>query len=334
MDGGQPSSRDLLRVEQVPDIRPGEMGAGIAVAVFVQGAEVMGILSVLDHHPSLGGEHGAVPGDAGGQDAVEHIHAPQYALHQAVRAADPHQVPGLFLRHIGPDLLQHVVHHRLRLAHAEPPDAVSDKVHVRQGFGAFDPQVLEEGALYDAEEGLILPGVMGLAPLRPPVGPLHVLLRRFPAAGIGGADVEGHGDIGAQGLLDIHGNLRGDELLRSVQMALEGDALLPDLPDAREGKDLESAAVRQDRLMPVHEAVQAAGLLDQLFSGPQMQVIGIGQQNLGADLLHLPAGHGLDAGGGAHRHIDRGLNIPVRGVQHAQPGAALPADVGHFIGKL
>ena len=116
-------------------------------------------------------------------------------------------------------------------------------------------------------------------------------------------------------------------------MALEGYAFLFDLPDTRQGKDLESAAVRQDRAVPAHKPVQAARFPDQGFARPQVQVVGIGQEDLCADLLHLPRRHRLDAGAGAHGHIDRRGDISVRRMQHAQPRTGLLAHVKKFITK-
>ena len=115
-------------------------------------------------------------------------------------------------------------------------------------------------------------------------------------------------------------------------MALEGHALFCDLAQRGQGEHLEAAAVGQDRTIPIHKAVQAACFLHQGFAGAQMQMIGIGQQNLRADLLHLAAGHGLDAGLRAHWHIDGRLNIAVGGMHHAQAGARFCVALFYFKG--
>ena len=291
----------------------------------------MGIFPVLHHNPALAGHHAAVTGNTGSQYAVEHIHAPDHCLDEAVRRTDAHQVPGLLLRHMGHQFIQHFIHDRLRLAHAQAADAIADEVHIGEHLGALHPQVLVERALHNAEQRLVFPGVVLLAPFRPAVGDLHVLLRRLPVAGIGRAHVKRHGDVGTQRLLDIHGLFRADKLPGAVQVALEGNPFLLDLPDSRKGEYLESAAVRQDRAVPAHELVQAARFLHQGFARPQVQVVGVGQQDLGADLLHFPGRHRLHAGAGTHRHIDRRGNISMRRVQHAQPRAGLLAHMEYFI---
>ena len=83
--------------------------------------------------------------------------------------------------------------------------------------------------------------------------------------------------------------------------------------------------------MPVHEGMEPSRFPDQILAGTKMQMVGIGEQDFGSDLLHFPGRHRLDAGRRAHRHIDRRGNIPVRGMQHPQTGSGLPADMGYLI---
>ena len=49
-----------------------------------------------------------------------------------------------------------------------------------------------------------------------------------------------------------------------------------------EAVDLEAAAVGEDRPVPVHEAMQAAQLGDEVVAGPQGEVIGVAEDDLGA----------------------------------------------------
>ena len=175
--------------------------------------------------------------------------------------------------------------------------------------------------------------MMRLAARRPAVGSLHVDLRRVIIAGIGAAHVKGHRNVRSKRLLDVHGRLRADEMLGSVNVALEGHSFLLDGANARQRKHLESAAVCKNRLMPIHEVVQPARFSDQLLARAQVQVIRVAEQNLRADLFHFPGRHGLHRGRRAHRHINRRLNIAVGRMQHAQPCAGLLANVLQFIGK-
>ena len=63
---------------------------------------------------------------------------------------------------------------------------------------------------------------------------------------------------------------------------LELDAVFVDGAQRGEREDLESTRVGEDRAVPVHELVQAAHLADDLVAGPQVQVIGVGEDHLRA----------------------------------------------------
>ena len=61
----------------------------------------------------------------------------------------------------------------------------------------------------------------------------------------------------------------------ALHMRLEVNALLLDLPERGERKDLKSAAVGQYRAAPAGEFVKPAHLPDQLVAGAHMEVIGV-----------------------------------------------------------
>jgi hypothetical protein len=65
-------------------------------------------------------------------------------------------------------------------------------------------------------------------------------------------------------------------------VAAEVDAVFDDLADLGEAEDLESAAVGEDGQGPVHEAVEAAGGGQDLESGPDEEMVGVAQDDLGA----------------------------------------------------
>ena len=71
--------------------------------------------------------------------------------------------------------------------------------------------------------------------------------------------------------------------------------------------------------------MQAASLLDKILAGPEMQVIGVGENDFGVGVLQLIAGERLDAGLGAHGHEHRGLDNAVRRVQPTAARAGLLA---------
>ena len=185
----------------------------------------------------------------------------------------------------------------------------------------LDPDGIHHAALVDPEEQLLLidrvrqavqPLHLLAAPDQPTGGTVHTAADIVIVRMAGGTLVKGHGDGRSQIRLDLHALLRSHEDLMSVDMGLEGDAFLSDLPEACQGEHLEAAGVREDRPVPVHELVEPAKSLDQLIPCPHMEMVGIGQLHLGADRLQIICGDGaLDGGHRPHVHEQRGLDSAV-----------------------
>ena len=70
--------------------------------------------------------------------------------------------------------------------------------------------------------------------------------------------------------------------------------------------------------MPVHELVKAAGLLYDLMTGSEIEMIGVSQNNLRTQFLHILRLHGLYRGLSAYRHEYRSLDVTVRRVDGAE----------------
>jgi hypothetical protein len=155
-------------------------------------------------------------------------------------------------------LLQHL---GLGLADADAADGVAREVERRERLGRLPPQVVEGRALRDREDMVARgeePALRRdlLAALRPAKA-----ARAGERAGValdrpGRALVEHHRDVGAEVRLDAHHFLGPEEQLGAVEVGLERDAVVADLPQLREAEDLEAAAVRQDRAVPSHELVE------------------------------------------------------------------------------
>ncbi len=77
------------------------------------------------------------------------------------------------------------------------------------------------------------------------------------------------------------------EVQRAVEVRAELRAVLADPPHRREAEDLVAAAVGQDRAVPADEPVQAAAARDQPVARPQVEVVGVAEDDLGAELLEL-----------------------------------------------
>ena len=92
-----------------------------------------------------------------------------------------------------------------------------------------------------------------------------------------------------------------------------------------ERKDLESSGIGVGRTVPIHEPRKSTGGVKRFGAGALEQMEGIGQQALGAQLLHLLGQHAFHGGLRADRHERRCANVAVRGVDDA--GAAVSGAV-------
>ena len=107
-------------------------------------------------------------------------------------------------------------------------------------------------------------------------------------------------------------------------MGGKGDSLLLNLPQPGQGEHLESPAVGEHGAVPVHEFVEPAHLADHFVPGTKMQMVGVGQLHLTADLLQIVGGYRpLDGPLGTHVHKDRGLDHAVGAGESPPPGPSL-----------
>jgi hypothetical protein len=96
-------------------------------------------------------------------------------------------------------------------------------------------------------------------------------------------------------------------------MRAELHAAITHLAQLGQAHHLKSAAVRQDGAGPSHEAVQAAHLAHCLHPGPQVEVIRVREQDVGARGAQLIGRQRFDRADGADRHECRGQHVAVRG---------------------
>ena len=108
---------------------------------------------------------------------------------------------------------------------------------------------------------------------------------------------------------------------RAVEVGAERDAVVVDRAEVAQADHLVAARVGQDRPVPGHELVQAAEPFDALVARAQVEVVGVAQDDLGADLVQVVGIERLDRGVGADRHEHRRLDVAVRRRQVAQAGA-------------
>ena len=141
------------------------------------------------------------------------------------------------------------------------------------------------------------------------------------------AFVEGHQYIRAERDLHRHGVLRRKKMLTAIQMRAELYPVGRDLAQFAERKDLEPAGIGQHGAIPAHETVHSPHATDQLMTGPQIQVIGVRQDDLRpaagfSQGLERSLIHRFDRGGGSHRYEHRGLHDAVGQGEPSPPPAA------------
>ena len=135
---------------------------------------------------------------------------------------------------------------------------------------------------------------------------------------VGQALVEHHRDVRTEAGLDVGGALGRQQMARAVEVRLELGAFFPDDAALGQAEHLEAAAVGEDRPRPADERVQAAAARDQLVARPQEQVIGVAEDDLGADRLEVAVQRRLDRALRAHRHERRRLHDAVRRLEFTQ----------------
>ena len=174
-------------------------------------------------------------------------------------------------------------------------------------FQALEAEIAIQIALDDGEERLLrsTERLMRLvAAFQPGGGALHRLFCLLMRVAVLRALIERHDDIRTQIVLDIHRLFGREEVIAAVDVRGKAHAVVGDVVERGERKDLEAAAVRQNGAVPVHELMQPPCARDELVAGTHIEVIGVGEDDLRADLFEVAREHALDGRLRADGHID------------------------------
>ena len=280
MYGEQRRAQHLFGVDEVPDIGAREARARPTGARLVERAEVAREAGVSHVQAPLTREGRPQTRGSGGKHAVEHVDAQPDRFEHGGRAAYPHQVAGPVGRQRSTHRRERFEHQLVRLAYRVASDAVSEKADRSQPLDALGTQVGVHPTLDDTEQRLVFSAMRLLASFRPLGASTHRGRHVLPVGRVGRALIELHDDIGAQLLLDAHVVLGRPEVPRAVDYRAKANPLIRKLQRVGETEDLEPARIGEDASVPVHEAVQAAGLLDDVRAGAQEQMVRVGQHHL------------------------------------------------------
>ena len=185
------------------------------------------------------------------------------ALEEVVGRADAHQVARPVGRQQRRDRLDHVEHHRLRLADREPADGIAVKADRRERVGAERcAQVAVVAALHDAEQraGPRLLAEGALAALGPGEREAHGALELGARRGSADALVELHLRCRSRAAHWISIGALGRQRYAWSRRCASWKATpsSSSLRSCGERHHLEAAGIGEDRTRPAHEFVQAA----------------------------------------------------------------------------
>ena len=194
---------------------------------------------------------------------------------------------------MGHNLVQNPIHIFVTLSDSQSADRIARKVQLRNPLRVLYPHISKDSSLIDTEKQL--PPVQRSLFL---IQALHLLLTTdkparcslhgrhdiIPLGKSGGTLIKSHSDGGSQVRLNLHRLFRSHEDLSAVDMGAKLYALFPNLPAGLcQTVDLESAGIRKNRFIPIHETVQTAKFFDDLVPSTNMKMIGIGEFHLCSD---------------------------------------------------
>src|SRR5919198_175877 len=326
----------LVRGELSPlDRRPGagrqiEQKADVVFGQKYQAEQLLLVQQMTEVGPveaALPRERGTRAPQARRQHAIEHVDPALDHLEDAGGIADAHEVARLVdgeERRRPGDGLQH---EGAVLPHAEAAERVPVEVELGDLPDRAPAKIVVGAALRDAEKELTR------AAWRPSLAPGPRRRRRgrereFGERDVGRrADVEAHGDVGAETALDVSDELRRKTRRLPVVDRPERDPILVDGGDrVTEREDLKAARVREDGAAPAHEAVKAAELLDHVGARTEVEVVGVAEEDRRPELLQSLGVEAFDARLRTHRHEGGGGHVAVCGVEEA--GARLTLGGG------
>ena len=209
-------------------------------------------------------EYGAVTCISAWHNTVEHIHSPSNTFDDVRRRSNAHQVARLIDWHMQLDFINNVIHDLCRLSYCQSADCIAVQPQLCDFLHMRNTNCIVCSALVDAEQHL-----MRIDRSFQTVQTLHFFLTaNQPASGSGTgifhiiqrcrvfhAFIKRHGNGRAKIGLDLHTFFRSHEDGLAVNMRLKIYALFFDAPQLCQRKYLETAAVCQNRLVPVHKLV-------------------------------------------------------------------------------
>ena len=121
--------------------------------------------------------------------------------------------------------------------------------------------------------------------------------------------------------MHIDGMLGSEKVRTPVEVRAEAHAVIAHLAQFVEREDLKAAGVGEQGVRPTDEFVQAAHAADGLVSRTQVEVIGVTEDDLGAERFQRVLRDGLDRSLCADGHEDRSFHGLMRKVETSAASA-------------
>ena len=165
------------------------------------------------------------------------------------------------------------------------------------------------------------------APPCPPKRPLERLASAVVRHRMLEAFVEHHRDVGPELRLNVDRRFGCQQMFAAVEMRSKGRAFLVDLAPRGQTENLIAAAVCKDWLVPADESMKTAECADAGGAGPQVEMIGIRENDLRSQRIEVSMRHCLDCALRADRHEGRRVDVAMGRREHTSPRGAV--GVGH-----
>ena len=280
---------------------PRKITAAVTVAGCVDREEVPTVTAIGEADFAAAGKECRAARVAGWYDAIKHIHAAFNAFENIFGQTDTHQVTRFLLRQERFGIVDDLFQKLKAFTDTDASNCVAGEIHGCQCFGTFAAQIIIGAALYNTEQRLVVAAVCFQALLCPAQSFAYRFFGIVMCRRVRDALIEGHDDIGTQSVLNAGCFTWPKKNAITIDFVFEKDACVGNLL-FRQGEDLEATAVCQDRFLPVHELVQATGFFNQSFTGFKVQVICVGEDDLGASVINLGRGHRLESAVSSDRH--------------------------------
>ena len=281
--------QQLLGSEEVRQVGAAKAPAGAAVTLGIDGLLLIKVARVaqIEAPPSDPGL--PIAGNPGGQNGVEEVNAAKDGLKQVNWRSETHQVANakIPLQRANSRVNRGVA---LLWGFVPRQPAKVDPIKRQRADvgGRFGAQFGVDSTLRNAEERLVRAVMRSQRTNRPTMRAIH----RSSNLTIGAPLwhhwlIKCNGDIGGKRLLHLNRSLRRKEVHRTVKMTAKTRTLFVDAHQWPKGDHLKSTRVGQDRSIPLHELVKATETLHPFMAWAQIEVIGVGEDDLGTKRLQL-----------------------------------------------